>query len=80
MAERHPPGDRWLLTEEVLNGEEAIIINNLTDCLNEIFIKTGEKIFSVDAAKGVITVETERSRGPKVYDLYGEKDRGVLNG
>mgnify|MGYP001157415631 FL=1 len=78
MAERQPPGDRWLLSDEILGGDEPIIIPSLTDCLNQIFIKTGEKVFTIDAAKGTVTVEEERSRGPKVYDLYGEKE--VLHG
>ena len=37
MAERHPPGDRWILTNEALDGweEEQIILTSLTACLNE---------------------------------------------
>jgi hypothetical protein len=42
--------------------------------LNEIFKVLGERIFSVDAAKGTVTIEEERQRGPRVWDLYGEKD------
>ena len=75
VAERVPRGDRWVLTNEVLQpSDEQVILTSLTDCLNEIFKVLGETIFSVDAAKGTVTIEEERQRGPRVWDLYGEKD------
>ena len=75
VAERVPPGDRWVLTNEVLQpSDEQVILTSLTDCLNEIFKVFGERIFSVDAAKGTVTIEEERQRGPRVWDLYGEKE------
>ena len=75
VAERVPPGDRWVLTNEVLQpSDEQVILTSLTDCLNEIFKVLGERICSVDAAKGTVTIEEERQRGPRVWDLYGEKE------
>ena len=82
MAERQPPGDRWVLTDEALDGweEEKIILTSLTAALNEIYKLTGDQIFSVDAVKGVVTVETERQKGPQVWDLYGERgSKQLLN-
>ena len=83
VAERVPPGDRWVLTDEILSSnEEQIVLTSLTDCLNEIYKQSGERIFTVDAGKGNITVEEERTRGPRVWDLYGDKDaeRDVISG
>ena len=82
MAERHPPGDRWILTNEALDGweEEQIILTSLTACLNEIFKLTNDQIFSVDAVKGIVTVETEKQKGAQVWDLYGERgSKELLN-
>lgn len=82
MAERHPPGDRWILTNEALDGweEEQIILTSLTACLNEIFKLTSDQIFSVDAVKGIVTVETEKQKGAQVWDLYGERgSKELLN-
>ena len=33
VAQRVPPGDRWVLEEE----ESDVIYGSLTDCLNQIF-------------------------------------------
>jgi hypothetical protein len=82
MAERQPPGDRWVLTDEALTGgfEEQVILTSLTACLNEIYKLTGDQIFSIDAVKGVVAVETEKQKGPQVWDLYGERSsRELLN-
>ena len=83
MAERQAPGDRWLLTEEATDGyvEDEIILTSLTACLNEIFKQTGDRVFIVDAAKGSVQVETEKTKGPQVWDLYGERasTKQILN-
>ena len=47
---------------------------------NEIFKHTGETAFIVDAIKGEVRVETEKNKGPQVWDLYGEKSKQVLEG
>lgn len=82
MAERQAPGDRWLLTEEATDGyvEDQIILTSLTACLNEIYKQTGDRVFIVDAAKGSVQVETEKQKGPQVWDLYGERgSKQLLN-
>jgi hypothetical protein len=82
MAERQPPGDRWLLTEEAsFADDDAIILTSLTACLNEIFKQTGDRVFIIDAAKGSVQVETEKQKGPQVWDLYGERasTKQILN-
>jgi hypothetical protein len=73
VARREPPGDRWLLDEDILSGGEAVILTSLTNCLNEVFKLTGDKIYTVDAAKGIVSTDDARDRGPQVWDLYGEK-------
>jgi hypothetical protein len=84
VAERVPPGDRWVLTNEVIGhkAEIEVVLTSLTDCLNEIFKTTGDRVFTVDAGKGNVSVEEERSRAPRVWDLYGEKsdDKELLSG
>ena len=81
VAERQPPGDRWILTEEVLEpNDEQVVLPSLPTALNEVYKRIGEKIFTVDAGKGVITVEEERDRGPKSWDLYGEHSQELLQG
>jgi len=81
MAERQAPGDRWLLTEEAISDtDNQVIQSSLTACLNEIFKHTGETAFIVDAVKGEVRVETEKNKGPQVWDLYGEKSKQVLEG
>jgi hypothetical protein len=81
MAERQAPGDRWLLTEEAIdNYDDQIVQTSLTSCLNEIFKHTGETNFIVDAKAGEVRVETEKTKGPQIWDLYGEKQQQVLRG
>ena len=80
VARREPPGDRWLLDEDILDGGENVIMTSLTNCLNEVYKLTGDKIFTIDAAKGIVTTDDARDRGPQVWDLYGEKgpDRSLI--
>ncbi len=80
VAERHPPGDRWVLTEDTLGGRESIVQPSLTAALNEIYMTTGDKVFTVDAAKGKITVDEEIQHGPRVWDLYGEHSKDIITG
>ncbi len=80
VAERHPPGDRWVLTEDTLEGRESVVHPSLTAALNEIYMTTGDKVFTVDAAKGTITVDEEIQQGPRQWDLYGEHGKDLLQG
>jgi hypothetical protein len=41
---------------------------------------TGDKVFTVDAAKGTITVDEEIQQGPRQWDLYGEHGKDLLQG
>ena len=81
MAERQAPGDRWLLTEEATNDvDNQVMLTSLTQALNEIYKNTGDRIYTIDATKGTISVETEVNRGPQVWDLYGARDdKQLLN-
>ena len=45
VAQRIPPGDRWVLLEE----ENDVVYGSLTDCLNQIFIVHQATQFFVDA-------------------------------
>ena len=37
VAERQPPGDRWILTEEVLEpNDEQVVLPSLTTALKEV--------------------------------------------
>lgn len=80
VARREPPGDRWILDEDVLAGEDPVILTSLTNTLNEVYKRTGDKEFNVDAGKGIISVDEDRNRGPQVWDLYGEKGKELLSG
>ena len=56
------------------------MLTSLTQALNEIYKNTGDRIYTIDATKGTISVETEVNRGPQVWDLYGERDdKQLLN-
>ncbi len=80
VAERHPPGDRWVLTEDTLDGRESMVHPSLTAALNEVYKTTGDKVFTVDAGKGRITVDEDMQHGPRTWDLYGEHGKDLLQG
>ena len=82
MATRQPPGDRWLLSEEATETtpEDQTLLTSLTQALNEIYKFTGNRVYNIDASKGIISIETETHSGPKVWDIYGEHEqRELLN-
>ena len=72
-ANRVPPGDRWSL----IGDEEGdkIIFDNLTDCLNRIFVVHNATQFFVNAKKGQIHIEdgVEEPVPIKKYSLYGDE-------
>ena len=80
VAERLPPGDRWVLTEDTLDGRESMVHPSLTAALNEVYKTTGDKVFTVDAGKGRITVDEDIQHGPRTWDLYGEHGKDLLQG
>ena len=48
IANRLPPGDRWVLVE----SESDIVYGSLTDCLNQIYVVHKATQFVVDANYG----------------------------
>jgi len=71
VAQRVPPGDRWVLSEE----ENDVVYGTLTDCLNQIFMVHQASQFFVDAKKGEVYIEdgVEKPQPVKKYSLYGEE-------
>ena len=71
IANRLPPGDRWVLVE----SESDIVYGSLTDCLNQRYVVQKATQFVVDAKKGnVYIVDCEDKPQPvKKYSLYGEE-------
>ena len=71
IANRLPPGDRWVLVE----SESDIDYGSLTDCLNQIYVVHKATQFVVDAKKGNVYIEDgeEKPQPVKKYSLYGEE-------
>jgi hypothetical protein len=71
VAQRVPPGDRWVL----LGEENDVVYGTLTDCLNQIFIVHNSTQFFIDAKKGDVYIEdgVEKPQPVKKYSLYGEE-------
>ena len=71
VAQRVPPGDRWVLLEE----ENDVVYGTLTDCLNQIFIVHKSTEFYIDAKKGEVYIEdgVEKPQPIKKFSLYGEE-------
>ena len=71
VAQRVPPGDRWVLLEE----EDDVVYGSLTDCLNQIFMVHQATQFFIDAKKGEVYIEdvVEKPQPVKKYSLYGEE-------
>jgi len=71
VAQRVPPGDRWILIEE----ENDVVYGTLTDCLNQIFMVHEATQFYIDAKKGEVYIEdgVEKPQPVKKYSLYGEE-------
>ena len=71
VAQRVPPGDRWVLLEE----ENDVVYGTLTDCLNQIFMVHKSTEFYIDAKKGEVYIEdgVEKPQPVKKYSLYGEE-------
>lgn len=80
VATRVPPGDRWVLTNEV--SDDHSVLPSLTDALNTVYQITDDRIFTIDAIKGEIQVDSEIQDGPRKWDLYGEygDDKSLLQG
>ena len=71
VAQRVPPGDRWILVDE----ENDVVYGTLTDCLNQIFMVHDATQFFIDAKKGEVYIEdgVEKPQPIKKFSLYGEE-------
>tara|TARA_Y100000590_G_scaffold228644_1_gene257974 strand:- start:196 stop:426 length:231 start_codon:yes stop_codon:yes gene_type:complete len=66
---RVPPGDRWR------DKKDGLTMDNLTDAIEHIFQRTGDKQFYIDCARGEIHVDDgiEPEKEPSMYSIYGEE-------
>jgi hypothetical protein len=75
VAERYPPGDRWV---GVFDGaDDDVIFECLTEVLEYVYQKLGNTQFYMDAREGrVYIIQTKEKVIPptpeKTYSLYGE--------
>ena len=71
VAQRVPPGDRWILADE----ENDVVYGTLTDCLNQIYMVHKATQFFIDAKKGEVYIEdgVEKPQPIKKFSLYGEE-------
>ena len=71
IANRLPPGDRWVLVE----SESDIVYGSLTDCLNQVFVIHKATQFYIDAKKGEVYIEdgVYKPQPIKKFSLYGEE-------
>ena len=68
---RMPPGDRW---RDVKDGEN---MENLTEAIEHVFQRAGDRVYIVDCAKGEVFVDDgiEEPKPQKAYTMYGEEIR-----
>ena len=66
---RVPPGDRWR------DKKDGLTMDNLTDAIEHIFQRTGDKQFYIDCGRGEIHVDdgVEPEKEPSLYSIYGEE-------
>ena len=66
---RNPPRDKW---RDVKDGET---MDSLTDAIEHIFQRSGDRQFHLDCAKGEIHVEDGRPEPTPVkqFTMYGEE-------
>ena len=70
---RVPPGDRW----QDSNGESDIVFKSLTEGLQYVFEKSGNKESHLSAFEGKIFVvipdKPKAPEPPQKYTMYGEE-------
>jgi hypothetical protein len=73
IAERVPPGDKWLL----VGDSTKIVYNSLTEVLEAWFEKNQEKaefrLAPLDSKVYVIRTENKSPEPPKRYNIYGDQ-------
>ena len=79
IATRVPPGDKWILVDD----NEKVIHESLTDALEAYFQKTGQKcefrLAPLDSKLYAINTHEEEiiPEPPKEYSIYGHFKQGV---
>ena len=72
IAERVPPGDKWLL----VGDSTKTVYNSLTEVLEAWFEKNQEKaefrLAPLDSKVYVIRTENKKPEPPKRYNIYGD--------
>jgi hypothetical protein len=72
IAERVPPGDKWLL----VGDSTKTVYNSLTEVLEAWFEKNQEKaefrLAPLDSKVYVIRTESKIPEPPKRYNIYGD--------
>jgi hypothetical protein len=72
IAERVPPGDKWLL----VGDSTKTVYNSLTEVLEAWFEKNQEKaefrLAPLDSKVYVIRTESKTPEPPKRYNIYGD--------
>jgi len=73
IAERVPPGDKWLL----VGDSTKTVYNSLTEVLEAWFEKNQEKaefrLAPLDSKVYVIRTENKLPEAPKRYNIYGDQ-------
>jgi len=73
IAERVPPGDKWLL----VGDSTKTVYNSLTEVLEAWFDKNQEKaefrLAPLDSKVYVIRTENKIPEPPKRYNIYGDQ-------
>ena len=66
---RIPPGDTWK------DPKDKEVMETLTDAINHVYMRTGDKQFFIDCARGEIHVDDgiEPEKEPSMYSIYGEE-------
>lgn len=71
IFKRVPPGDRWTAYE----GKSNTIHPTLTNALEEFFQKNGDRLYYIDAMKGIIyrvVEEADPVPEPQRFSIYGD--------
>lgn len=71
IFKRVPPGDRWTTYE----GKSNVIHPTLTNALEEFFQKNGDRLYYIDAMKGIIyrvVEEPDPVPEPQRFSIYGD--------